>query len=248
VAIEHGYYIVIRCSYESFEKEQECISNLLQLRVEGIIMCLAQETRTYTHFDPLLAADIPLVFFDRVCRPAEVPTVVVDNQAAACRITRHFAAQGRQRIAHIAGPPALNISRERMLGYREGLAAEGLSFEASLLVSCDMSADSATAATQRLLALPQPPDAIFGVNDTTAFAAMKEIRRQGLRIPADVALVGFTDEYHATVVEPTLTSVMHPTFEIGRTAAQLFLEQTRGKISPRQIVLATQLVVRESSK
>jgi len=111
-----------------------------------------------------------------------------------------------------------------------------------------MSADSATAATQRLLALPQPPDAIFGVNDTTAFAAMKEIRRQGLRIPADVALVGFTDEYHATVVEPTLTSVMHPTFEMGRTAALLFLEQTRGKVAPRQVVLATQLVVRESSR
>jgi LacI family transcriptional regulator len=110
-----------------------------------------------------------------------------------------------------------------------------------------MSADSATVATRQLLALPKPPDAIFGVNDTTAFAAMKEIRRQGLRIPADVALVGFTDEYHATVVEPTLTSVMHPTFEIGRTAALLFLEQTKGNVRPRQVLLATQLVIRESS-
>lgn len=247
VAIEHGYYIVIRCSYESFEKEQECLANLLQLRVEGIIMCLSQETKTYAHFDPLLAAGTPLVFFDRVCRPAEVPTVVVDNQAAACRITQHFAAQGRRRIAHIAGPAALNISQERVAGYRKGLAAAGLPFDAQLLVACDMSADSATAATQQVLALPEPPDAIFGVNDTTAFAAMKEIRRQGLRIPADMALVGFTDEYHATVVEPMLTSVMHPTSEMGRTAALLFLEQTQGPVPPRQVVLATQLVVRESS-
>lgn len=247
VAIEHGYYIVIRSSDESFEKEQECLANLLQLRVEGIIMCLSQETRTYAHFDALLAAGTPLVFFDRVCRPTEVPTVVVDNQAAACRITRHFVAQGRRRIAHIAGPAALNISQERVAGYREGLAAEGLPFDAQLLVPSDLSAESATAATQQLLALPQPPDAIFGVNDTTAFAAMKEIKRQGLRIPADVALVGFTDEYHATVVEPMLTSVMHPTFEMGRTAAMLFLEQTKGHVPPRQVVLATQLVVRESS-
>jgi DNA-binding LacI/PurR family transcriptional regulator len=95
--------------------------------------------------------------------------------------------------------------------------------------------------------LPKPPDAIFGVNDTTAFAAMKEIKRQGSRIPADVALVGFADGYHATVVEPSLTSVMHPTFEIGRTAALLFLEQTQVFVPPRQVVLATQLVVRESS-
>ncbi len=246
-AIEHGYYIVIRCSYESFEKEQECLVNLLQLRVEGIIMCLAKETKTYAHFDPLLAANIPLVFFDRVCRPTEVPTVVVDNQAAACRITQHFAAHGRRRIAHIAGPPTLNISRERVAGYREGLAVAGLPFDAQLLVACELDAPSATAATQQLLALPQPPDAIFSVNDTTAFAAMLEIKRQGLRIPADVALVGFTDEYHATVVEPPLTSVMHPTFEIGRWAAQLFLEQTQGSVSPRQVILATQLVVRNSS-
>jgi LacI family transcriptional regulator len=210
-------------------------------------MCLSQETKTYAHFDPLLTAGTPLVFFDRVCRPAEVPTVVVDNQAAACHITRHCAAQGRRRIAHITGPPALNISQERVAGYHEGLAAEGLPFNPQLLVPSDLSVESATAAAQQLLALPEPPDAIFTINDTTAFAAMKEIKRQGLRIPADVALVGFTDEYHATVVEPALTSVMHPTFEIGRTAALLFLEQTQGPVPPRQVVLATQLVVRESS-
>ncbi|UOQ68486.1 substrate-binding domain-containing protein [Hymenobacter volaticus] len=93
------------------------------------------------------------------------------------------------------------------------------------------------------------PDAIFGVNDTTAFAAMKEIKRQHLRIPQDIGLIGFTDEFHATVVEPTLTSVMHPTFEMGREAALLFLAQVEAKAAtaPSQSVLTTQLVVRESS-
>ncbi|HEX8427488.1 LacI family DNA-binding transcriptional regulator [Hymenobacter sp.] len=249
LANEHGYYIVIRCSYESYEKEKECLENLLKLRVDGIIMCLAQETQDYTHFNHLLEAEIPLVFFDRVCRADEVATVVVDNKEAARRITRHFFESGYRRIAHIAGPAQLNITRERIAGYKQGLADCNLSFDNSLLAHCDLSIPSATAATQRLLALLSRPDAIFGVNDTTAFAAMKEIKRQHLRIPDDVGLVGFTDEFHATVVNPNLTSVMHPTFEMGREAALLFLAQVNTKIAlpPRQTVLTTQLVVRESS-
>ncbi len=236
-------------SYESYEKEKECLENLLKLHVEGIIMCLAQETTDYAHFDPLIAGELPLVFFDRVCRADEVATVVVDNQEAARRITRHFFERGYRRIAHIAGPAHLNITRERIDGYRQGLADCRLPFDPSLLTYCDLSIASATAATHRLLALPARPDAIFGVNDTAAFAAMREIKRQGLRIPQDVGLVGFTDEFHATVVEPALTSVMHPTVEIGRVSAQLFLQQAAAKagVPPRQIVLATELVVRESS-
>lgn len=245
----NDYYIVIQSSYESYEKEKECLDNLLKLRVEGIIMCISQQTQDYTHFDRLIEADIPLVFFDRVCRPGEVATVVVDNQEAARNITRHFFEQGFRRIAHIAGPAYLNITSERVEGYRQGLAECGLAFDGSLLIYCDLSIESATAATQQLLSLPKPPDAIFGVNDTIAFAAMKEIKRQKLRIPNDVALVGFTDEFHATVVEPTLTSVTHPTFEMGQEAARLFLEQTssKNKVMPRQSMLHTQLVIRDSS-
>ena len=249
VANENGYYVVIRSSYESYEKEKEYVENLLQLHVEGLIMCLAQETRDHAHFDALIAEGLPLVFFDRVCRPAEVATVVVDNVLAARRITEHFHASGYRRIAHVAGPAPLNITRERIEGYRQGLAACGLPFDERLLVHCDLSIASATAATRQLLALAARPDAVFGVNDMTAFAAMKEIKRQGLRIPADVGLVGFTDEFHATVVEPALTSVMHPTFEMGQAAATLFFEQARaeGRVAPRQVLLATELVVRESS-
>ncbi|WP_324680012.1 LacI family DNA-binding transcriptional regulator [Hymenobacter sp. GOD-10R] len=249
VAEENGYYIVIRSSYESYEKEKECLENLLKLRVEGIIMCLSQETTDYTHFDRLIEEDMPLVFFDRVCRTAEVDTVVVDNQVAACHITEHFFERGYRRIAHIAGPAQLNITCERIQGYKDGLANMGLDFEDELLVHCDMSIDSATAATRQLLTLPQQPDAIFGVNDTTAFAAMKEIKRQGLRIPTDVALVGFSDEFHATVVEPTLTSIMHPCVEIGQEAAHLFLKKTRAKtkMPAQQVILKTHLVIRDST-
>lgn len=248
IAEEKEYYILIASSNESLQKEIKVVENLLKTRVEGLIVCLSQETKDYAHFDRLIKNDIPLVFFDRVCRTDEVPTVVVDNVDAAQKITKHFYKNGFRRIAYIAGPDHLNISQERTQGYLTGLKNCGMDFHPELLEKCNMSTKDAIKATARLLSLPQPPDAIFGINDTVAFAAMKEIKQRGLRIPEDVALVGFTDEFHSTVVDPALTSITHPTFEIGQEAARLFFKLIENPgVQPTQVVLRTKLVIRKSS-
>ena len=248
VAKERGYFVIISSSYESYQKEKENIENLMKARVEGFIVCLSQETCDYSHFDPIIDAEIPLVFFDRVCLKDKVPTVTVDNFEASRCITNHFYQNAAHRIAYISGPEYLNISNERKLGYLKGLEDCGLNFKQEYLEECNLSLFSATQAAQRLLRLPYPPDAIFGINDTVVFAVMKEIRKFGFTIPDDIMLVGFTDEFHATVVEPSLTSVMHPTFEMGRVAAGLFFEITDNSgFQPRSVQLKTKLVVRESS-
>jgi len=248
IAEQKGYYILIASSNETLQKEIKAVENLMKTRVEGLIVCLSQETKNYDHFDRLINNNIPLVFFDRVCRTEEVPSVVVDNVDAAQKITRHFYKNGFRRIAYIAGPDHLNISQERTQGYISGLKSCGLEFHPELLVKCNMSSKDAIKATAQLLNLPERPDAIFGINDTVAFAAMKEIKRQGLRIPEDVALVGFTDEFHSTVVDPALTSVTHPTFEIGQEAARLFFRRIENpEESSTQVVLKTKLVIRKSS-
>jgi LacI family transcriptional regulator len=248
VAEEKGYYILIASSNETLKKEILSVNNMLNTRVEGLIVRLSQETKSYEHFDRLIKNDIPLVFFDRVCRIDEVPSVVVNNVDAAKKIARHFYKYGFRRIGYIAGPGHLNISQERTEGYLSGLQSCGIEYNPDLLVHCNMSSKDATRATGKLLDLPLKPDAIFGINDTVAFAAMKEIKRRGFRIPEDIALVGFTDEFHATVVDPTLTSITHPTFEIGQAAARLFFNQIENPRSePRQAVLNTKLVVRKSS-
>lgn len=248
VAEEKGYYVLIASSNESLRKEIKAVDNLLKTRVEGLIVCLSQETKTFDHFDRLIQNQIPLVFFDRVCRTGEVSSVVVDNVKAAQKITEHFFQRGARRIAYIAGPEHLNISEERTAGYLSGLKKCGLNFQPELLEKCNLSTREAMKATARLLDLPERPDAIFGINDTVAFAAMKEIKRRGLRIPEDVALVGFTDEFHSTVVDPALTSITHPTFEIGQEAARLFFRSIENPdAKPEQIVLKTKLVVRDSS-
>ena len=248
VAKENGYFVIISSSNESYQKEKENIENLMKARVEGFIVCLSQETTDYSHFEQIIESEIPLVFFDRVCLRDMVPTVTADGYEAARGITHHFYENSAGRIAYISGPDHLSISDERKSGYLMGLEDCGLAFHPEYLETCDMSAESAAKATQRLLSLSPPPDAIFGINDTVVFSAMKEIKKFGMNVPGDILLVGFTDEFHATVVAPTLTSVMHPTKEMGRVAAGLFFELTENMdIIPKSVELKTTLVVRESS-
>lgn len=248
VAKLHGYFIVIASSNESMKKEIESVENLLKSRVEGFIVCLSQETNRFEHFEKLISNEIPLVFFDRICESLEVPSVIADGIDATKKITRHFYENGCTRIAYISGPEHLNISKNRKEGYLEGLKECGLKFDSRYFVECNLSTEDASRATQQLLHNSELPDAIFGLNDTIAFAAMKEIKKQGLKIPDDIALVGFTDEFHSTVVDPTLTSLTHPTLEMGGEAAKLFFQIIKNeKKFNKQIVLKTELVVRESS-
>ncbi|MCK3684442.1 LacI family DNA-binding transcriptional regulator [Maribellus sp. YY47] len=248
VAKEHGYFIVISSSNESMQKEIESVDNLLNSRVEGLIVCLSQETDEFSHFHKLIENEIPLVFFDRVCEDLSVPAVLANGEEATQMITRHFYENGCRRIAYISGPGHLNISRNRKIGYLKGLEECHIDFDPQLLVNCNLSIEEARLATQQLLQLPNPPDAIFGMNDTIAFAAMIEIKKQGFKIPDDISLAGFTDEFHSIVVDPPLTSVSHPTFEMGKAAAELFFELlVKGENISKRIVLPIDLVVRQSS-
>ena len=249
IAKQNGYYILISSSSESYEKEVESVRNLLRTRVEGLIVCLSQETSRYDHFDTLITNEIPLVFFDRVCRTDEVPSVVADNTEAARKVTRHFYENGCRRIAFISGPPDLNISQQRYQGYLLGLRDCHLPFDRELVQHCNLSPDDASVVTRNLLRLKNHPDAIFGINDTVIFAAMKEIKQFGLTIPTDISLVGFTGEFHSTVVEPSLSAVTHPTFEMGKEAARLFFDRIKNPSAPPvQLELKTNLVIRNSSK
>jgi len=248
VAKKRGYFIVISSSNESMEKEKESVENLLNSRVEGFIVCLSQETNDFSHFEKLVTNEVPLVFFDRICETMEVPSVIANGQEATKKITQHFFENGCRRIAYISGPEHLNISQNRKTGYLTGLKECGLEFDPDLLVHCNLSIEEAKYATRKLLQLKNKPDAVFGINDTVAFAAMIEVKKHGLKIPGDVSLAGFTDEFHSIVVDPPLTSVSHPTFQMGEEAAKLFFESLeKGTNINKRIMLPIDLVVRESS-
>ncbi len=248
-AKQMGYFIIIANSRESYKSEIECVDNLMKLQVDGLIVCLSQETENNEHFLKARKKDIPLVFFDRVCRTGEFSSVIADNKEAAYKITSHLLDNQCTRIAHITGPSKLSVTKERIAGYSEALKDHGHPFLPEQLEYCDLSPDGAQKAVQKLMRQKNRPDAIFCVNDTVAFVVMKEIKQMGFKIPEDIAITGFNNEFHSTIVEPELTTIAHPTFEMGQETARLLLDQLASDFphSPRQVILKTQMVVRKSS-
>lgn len=247
VARQHNYSVIITSSYEQYDREQQCLENLLNIRVEGIIACLSQETTDYAHFEQLAAQNVPLVFFDRICSKQLFSSVVADNVESAREATLHLLSTGSKRVGFIGGSNHLEIVKQRKHGYLEALRQWQIPIEKELVVCGKMTYDEGRDATRRLLALQPRPDAILAMNDTLAFAAMKEIKQQQLRIPQDVALIGYTDELHANYVEPSLTAVTHQTYQMGETACRLLLQQLKQREKPVQHVVPTHLAIRESS-
>ncbi|WP_321479071.1 LacI family DNA-binding transcriptional regulator [uncultured Bacteroides sp.] len=247
VAKQNGYSVIITSSYEQYELEKQCLDDLINIRVEGIIACLSQETTDYTHFEALESQNVPLVFFDRICPGGHFCSVVADNVESAHLATEHLLQTGSTRIGFIGGANHLKIVGERKHGYLEALRQSKIPIEKELVICEKMSYDEGREATRRLLSLANPPDAILAMNDTLAFAAMKEIKGHQLKIPQDIALVGYTDEMHSNYVDPPLTAVTHQTYKMGAAACKQLLGQIKEQQAPYQIIIPTHLVIRESS-
>ena len=222
MAIDNGYFVIITTSHESFEHEKRNIENLVNMRVEGIIACLSQETTDFSHFAALKEINMPLILFDRVCLTDQFSSVIADGAQSAQMARRKH-------------------------GYLEALRDNRIPIEKELVVCRKIDYEEGQIATETLLSLPQPPDAILAMNDTLAFAAMEVIKRHGLRIPDDIAIIGYTDEQHANYVEPKLSAVSHQTYKMGETACQLLIDQIKGDRTVKQVVIPTHLQIRESS-
>ena len=247
MAIANGYFVIITTSHESYEHEKKNIENLVNMRVEGIIACLSQETTDFGHWAALADINMPVILFDRVCLTDMFSTVVADGEHSAQMATQHLLDNGSKRVAFIGGANHLDIVRRRKHGYLEALRENRIPIQKELVVCRKIDYEEGKIATESLLSLPQPPDAILAMNDTLAFAAMEVIKSHGLRIPQDIALIGYTDEQHANYVEPKLSAVCHQTYQMGQTACQLLIDRLKGDKTVRQVVIPTTLQVRESS-
>jgi LacI family transcriptional regulator/LacI family repressor for deo operon, udp, cdd, tsx, nupC, and nupG len=250
VARQAGYNVIISQSDESYETEVANARVMLANRVDGVMVSLTKETRNFDHFKVFQRKGIPIVFFNRVCDEMQVPKVVVDDYEGAFRAVEHLIGTGKRRIAHLAGPDALLISRKRLQGYRDALRKHGLPIVEDLIIPYDLTAEKARIYVKHLLDLAEPPDGLFAINDPTAIEAIRVIKAKGLRIPGDIGVVGFSNDYASALIEPGLTTIAQPMREIGKAAVQLLLEQmerepTEWKAVTR--ILPTELVVRGSS-
>ncbi|RZK29592.1 MAG: LacI family transcriptional regulator, partial [Hymenobacter sp.] len=225
-ASKAGLNVIICQSHEDAVLEQRSVETLLHAQVVGLVVSLAKGTRNFHHFIKVRERGIPLVFFDRVPISELVNAVVFDDREAARQAVHHLINQGAQRIAHLAGPQHLNIYHQRCLGYQEALLACGLPVLSELIIVSNMNVEDGRQATQQLMGLASPPDGIFGAGDSAILGALQVLKKQGINVPHQVKLVGFSNENFTLITEPQLSSVDQRCEEMGTAVVRLFLELT----------------------
>lgn len=247
---KEGYNVIITQSNESFKKECKNIDTLLYLQVDGIIVSMANETVDLEYFEKVKSAGIPLITFDRGENDLNVDYIGIDDYNSSHVIVNHLVEQGCKRIAHIGGFKRTRIYNNRIRGYIDALKKHKLPLEEELLIESDLTIEDGRAKMLTLLALENRPDAVYAASDYAALGALQILNEKGIKIPQEVALIGFGDEPFANMVTPKLTSVNQHSYKIGRIAAETFLGYANKKKitqSLNKIILEAKLIVRESS-
>jgi len=248
VAYKAGYKVIICQSHELYEREVIVSKTLLSAKVDGLIVSVSKETVNMDHFQSFLNKNIPLVFFDRLPAGIQSNSVSVDDYEGAFKIVEHLIEQGCSKIAHFAGPLNITLTQNRLQGYKDALRKHHIPVNDDLIYECGFERAQGITTTEKMLTDKTTPDAIFAVCDPVAIGVMLTLKQRGISIPHDIAVVGFNDDPTATVIDPPLTTVAQPAFEIGVAAGNIFLKQVTepggGYIKE---ILKTNLAIRQSS-
>ncbi len=245
-----GYRIMVAQSGEKYEREVRICQSFYENKVCGIIVSQAKDTHQYDHFQKLMDAGVPLVFYDRICTGVNASRVVVDDYMGAFNAVTHLIETGCDRIAFYGSSPTLEISKNRFNGYKDALLKNGLKFDESLTRICDNRSD-AESITPELLNLETPPNGFFAVNDDTAIGILYTAKRMGFRIPEDISICGFTNGQRAVACDPMLTTVEQRGVKVGEEAADILIGQVEGIIpidKAERRVVRTRLVIRGTTK
>ena len=242
-----GYSVISANSHENYEDEAMAVDNFLRLHVEGIIACLAQNTKDYQHFEEIAEMGVPLVFFGRTCLTDRFSSVTANGDEAAYQATQHLIETGSKRIAFIGGPNHIDMVCRRKHGYLEALRDHKIAIDRNLVVCDKIDYQVALQNTMELLESDHCPDAILAFNDIITFAAFTAIKNCRLGIPKDVALIGFTDDVHADYVTPRMSAIEDQSHEMGVKACQLLLKNIQGDTKVYKEKVPQKLVIRETS-
>jgi LacI family transcriptional regulator len=248
---QKGYNLIISQSRESVAREMINLDTMFNSRVDGILASLACDTCNLEHFDKILRKGIPVVLFDRVKDHPDYQCsrVVIDNVQAGFDATAHLLEQGCRRIMFVGDNPASNVYADRQQGYSQALFSYHSSMDPGLIFITTLDEDSGSRVVERLRKLPQMPDGIFAANDTSAVSIIYELKNAGIRVPEEIAVVGFNDVHISKVIDPPLTTVHYPGEKMGEVAASTLIDilNSTGPVVNQTIVLGHWLVIRKSS-
>ena len=252
-AERHGYLVITLQSNESFELEKKQLNLLLQKRVDGILISLSNETYRCNHINAIIENGIPIVMFGKINKLVNCSKVYINDQQAAYKAVAHLIEKGYKRIAHFRGSLTPQNSIDLFLGYKKALLDNAIEFDPSLVYICDANDDFNDGYNQakKMLVEQTDVDAVFAVTDVVAVGVLKCFNDSGIKIPKEIAVFGFSDWFMASVVTPTLSSVRQPSFEMGRKATELLIEEIHRNekeiYTTKDIILPTSLVLRQST-
>jgi LacI family transcriptional regulator len=248
VAWRAGYHVILCNTQADLERERGYLEDMVAFQVEGLLIAPVGD-RSRSNLRLPTRNNVPFVLIDRSIAGFEGDLVQGDSVAGARRLVEHLIGLGHRRIAMVTETAEVSTARDRLLGYREALAAAGIGFLPELVAETSaLDPRGAHDATFRLLDLPEPPTAIFSVNNITVVGVAEAARERGLEIPRDLALVCFDDIEHASRFDPFLTVMVQPAETFGTIATQLLLDRVAGRVAERRriVVLPADFVVRQS--
>jgi|TARA_R110002020_G_scaffold93785_2_gene226257 LacI family transcriptional regulator len=253
-AEKKGYLVITLQSNESYDLERKQIELLLNKRVDGILISLANQTADYNHLNAVMSNNTPLVMFDKIAKLVKCSKVLINDREAAYKATQHLIDTGCKKIAHFRGPLLPQNSIDRFLGYKKALIDNGITYDSSLVyILKDMSYEEGRFYAKKLVDEHEGVDGIFINTDLVAIGAITEFNSLKIKVPEDISVIGFSNWFMSSVISPSLTTINQPGFEIGKKAFKLLYKEINSKkndkiINFKEVILDTQLVLRESTK
>jgi LacI family transcriptional regulator len=254
LAYNKGYNIMITQTHESYDLEVRNVKHLMYRSVDGILISLSSETKDIEHLKALQRKGLPIVFFDRVSADLETHKVIVDNFNGAYEGTTHLINSGYKRIAHVTSSPGLSISAERLAGYKKALEDNAISYNEKYTKYClhgGRDLNEIETAINDLVTMDDRPDAIFTASDRITTTTLGLLHRLKVKVSEEMALLGFTNTKLADILNPSLSSLVQPGFDIGKAAMEMLINLIESKHPVTEFetkILPTQLSVRDSSK
>ena len=250
VANTKGFNLIISQSSESAAKEKASFHTMFNNRVDGLLVSLAYDTDDISHFDLFFKKRTPLIFFDRVPEHRQSTNILIDNRKAAYEAINHLIEQGCKRIVHVTATPKRNVYIDRLQGYKQALTEHNINFRDEYIIIGDLSQQAGADAAETIAKMDPLPDGVFVANDNCAVGCMISLKQKGIRIPGDIAFVGFNNDPVSKVVDPNLSTINYPGYEMGEVAARNLIAHLKGVFTIRTtntIFLRSELIIRASS-
>ena len=241
-----GYHLMLMHTAESAERERDAILTLESKRVDGILLSTAESVVDAQFYKEVLHLGLPIVFFDRCVFGIGANCVSIDDQESARSITTHLIEHGYDPIAHLSGSQRVSIGLARLKGFRQALVEHGRKVLKDLIVESGFHEGGGYAAMSKILDRPRDrwPRAVVAVNDPAAFGAIKALNERNIRIPDDIAIVGFSDDIRSALISTPLTTMRQPAYEIGKRAVHKLIAVMEGKshVAEKIVVKADEVI------